>query len=134
MVATIRVGARELKRRVSGLVREAAAGGRVIVTKYGRPYAVLGPADAGDSEASVTSGRMAEWLEERRAFERLRPGLRRRGLRGWVAVHRGRVVASGKDAEALYQRVWKRLDGGTFFLGRLDGSPPVVDVPGFELT
>jgi prevent-host-death family protein len=35
----------ELKRNLSGLLDEAAAGARILITKHRRPVAVLSPAD-----------------------------------------------------------------------------------------
>ncbi|MEL6982783.1 MAG: type II toxin-antitoxin system prevent-host-death family antitoxin [Actinomycetota bacterium] len=42
-----RVGIRQLRNSVSGLVKRAAAGERIVITVDGRPMAQLGPLGAG---------------------------------------------------------------------------------------
>jgi hypothetical protein len=77
--------------------------------------------------------RMQAWQRERRAFERLGHIPRRRLAGRFVAVHRGRIVDADADHERLFQRVWKRLRGATFFIGRVGTASPTVDMPGFIL-
>lgn len=43
-----RVGIRQLRNSVSGLVKRAAAGERIVITVDGRPTAQLGPLGAGE--------------------------------------------------------------------------------------
>ncbi len=131
-MATTPVGVRELKRRVPALVRRASQGERVVITRYGKPCAVLGPIEAERSSAPRT-GRMGAWLTEREAFERALPRLSRKLAGRYVALHRGRVVDSDADPDRLYARVSEKLGGATFFIGRVGGPPPVVDMPGFEV-
>ncbi len=128
------VGVRELKLRATRLVRHAAGGQHVMITRYGKPCAMLGPpGDDHDAEQPPAGRRMSEWLREQRAFQRLLPRLERRRGDRWVAVHRGRVVGSSGDHDALFERIWKRLHGRTFFMGRVGGPAPIVDMPGFDL-
>jgi prevent-host-death family protein len=134
IMATMEVGVRDLKAHAPRLVERAARGERIVITRYGRPQAQLGPVEAGESaRASAPSPRGAEWEAERAAFARLRSGLERRHRGRWIAVHGGRVVAADSDHDRLFERVWKRLRGRTFFIGRVGGPPPVVEMPGFEL-
>jgi prevent-host-death family protein len=134
MMATTTVGVRQLKLEATQLVRRASGGQRVVITRYGKPCAVLGPAGAEDDETAAPRGsRMAEWLREKAAFERMLPRLLRRHGARWVAVRAGRVIGAGADPDALYERVWRRLGGRTFFIGRVGDAPPVIDMPGFEL-
>jgi hypothetical protein len=74
---------------------------------------------------------MKEWLVERQAFDRLVPRLARRYAGRYVAIHRGRVVGSDADHEALFQRLWKELKGQTFYVGKIGGDTDLVQVPGF---
>jgi hypothetical protein len=45
----------------------------------------------------------------------------------------GRVVDSDADHQRLFERVWKRLHGGTFFIGRVGAAAPTVEMPGFVI-
>ena len=74
----------------------------------------------------------AAWSDERRAFERLEPELTRKHRGRFVAVAGGKVVGVDDDHQALYERVWAKLRGKTFFIGRV-GAPPVVEMTGFEV-
>jgi hypothetical protein len=76
---------------------------------------------------------MAAWQSERRAFGRLLPRLERRYRDRYVAVHGGRVVGADADPDALFERIWRKLHGRTFFIGRVGGPPPIMDMPGFEV-
>jgi len=130
-MATTSVGIRELKDRAPQLVQRAARGERIVITRYGKPHAVLGPA----AEAHETGhrARMQAWQRERRAFERLGRVQQRRFAGRFVAVHRGRIVDSDVDHQRLFERVWKRLRGATFFVGRVGAASPTVEMPGFAL-
>ena len=132
IMATSPVGVRDLKRQVASLVRQASRGERVVITRYGKPCALLGPIEP-DRGSVPRTGRMAAWQVEREAFERLLPRLARKYAGRHVAVHRGRVVDSDQDSERLYERVSSKLAGATFFIGRVGGPPPVLDMPGFEI-
>jgi hypothetical protein len=59
------------------------------------------------------------------------PRLRRHYAGRYVAVRNGRVVDADGNHDALFERVWKKLRGKTFFVGLVGESVPVVDVPGF---
>lgn len=133
MATTIDV--RELKDDAPRLVQRAARGERIVITRYGKPQAVLGPVTmaAAASESRHTT-RMTAWDRERRAFERLQPRLRRPFAARHVAIHGGRVVDADADHEALFERVWRKLRGGTFFIGLVGGKPSTVEVPGVEVT
>jgi prevent-host-death family protein len=134
IMATTTVGVRELKNDAPRLVQRAARGERILITRYGRPHAVLGPVV--DSPGRAQDGhraRMAAWQGERRAFERLIPRLRGRFEGRHVAIHGGRVVGSDTDHNRLFERIWKKLKGRTFFIGRVGGETPTVEIPGFEV-
>jgi prevent-host-death family protein len=136
MMATIMatsLGVRDLKLHAPRLVERAAQGERIIITRYGKPRAVLAPISGAEAAGDDGSPRLEQWRTEQAAFDRLTPVLVRRYRGRFVAVMRGRVVDSALDHEALFQRVWARFSGRTFFIGRVGGPPPVVDMPGFEV-
>jgi prevent-host-death family protein len=126
------VGVRDLKQNAPALVRRAAAGERITITRYGRPLALIVPPDT-DEPAAAASGPSKLWESERRAFERLLPKLAKKEAGKFVAVHEGRVVGVSVDADQLYERVWKKLGGAVFFIGRVGAEPEIVDMPGAEL-
>ena len=128
-MATTSVGIRELKNNAAQLVRRAARGERIVVTRYGKPRAVLGPI----VEPHRRHPCIQAWQRERRAFERLTRMERRRLAGRFVAVHWGRIVDAGADHERLFERVRKRLPGATFFIGRVGTPSPTVDMPGFAV-
>jgi prevent-host-death family protein len=133
-MATKAVGVRELKLHAPKLVDRARNGERIIITRYGKPHAQLGPVEqaAPDSQAAKHA-RMAAWQAEQGAFERLLPRLERSHRGRYVAVHGGRVVGADADQDALFERLWRKLGGRTFFIGRVGGPPPVVEMPGFDV-
>jgi prevent-host-death family protein len=133
IMTTTRTGVRELKRDAPRLVERAARGERIVITRYGRPRAQLGPLEDPDAAAAETT-RTAAWHAERRAFDRLAPNLERRYRGRWVAILGGRVAASDADHQRLYERMWRRHRGRAFFIVRVGAPPPVVDMPGFEVT
>jgi antitoxin (DNA-binding transcriptional repressor) of toxin-antitoxin stability system len=133
-MATTAVGVRELKLHAPTLVQRAGRGERILITRYGKPHAQLVPLDEGDPhDHPGEHARMTAWKAERRAFERLLPDLERHYRGQYVAVQRGRVVGSDADPDALFERFWRKLGGRTFFIGRVGGPPPIVDMPGFEV-
>ena len=131
IMAIIHVGIRELKNHAPQLVRRAARGDRIVITRYGKPRALLGPIV--EAQEPGHRARMQAWQRERRAFERLAPVHRRRFGGRFVAMHRGRIVDTDADHDRLFERVWKRLRGATFFIGRVGTPSPAVDMPGFAL-
>jgi len=76
---------------------------------------------------------MRAWKREQAAFARLEPRLRRTHRNRWVGVCGGRLVAVGKDPEALSRRLFRRFPGKAFFVGRVSAPPQLLDLPGFEL-
>jgi antitoxin (DNA-binding transcriptional repressor) of toxin-antitoxin stability system len=134
IVATKIVGVRELKLNAPALVKRAAGGERILITRYGKARAQLGPVEAEPNESSARqTARMIDWQAERRAFQQLLPALEKRYRNRYVALHRGKVVGSGTDPDALFERTWRKLRGKTFFIGRVGAAPPIVDMPGFEI-
>jgi prevent-host-death family protein len=128
------IGVRDLKNEAPRLVQRAARGEHIVITRYGKPQAILGPVAAAEPPEKVRhAARMADWEREREAFERLSPRMRRRHTGRFVAVHRGRVIATDADHDRLFHRVWKRLRGKTFFIGLAGAEPPIVEVSGFEI-
>jgi antitoxin (DNA-binding transcriptional repressor) of toxin-antitoxin stability system len=130
MVDTKFVGVRELKQTAPALVRRAARGERIVITRYGRPAALLSevtpPIDS-------TGARRQTWEKERLAFDSL-PRRATKRLRGrYVAVSQGNLIDSDLDHERLYERVSRKLRGRVFFIGRVGPSIPVIDMPGFEI-
>src|SRR5262245_35694877 len=108
------IGVRDLKSNAPRLVQRAARGERILITRYGKPRAMLGPVvDTTAPPSGRHAARMAAWQREHRAFERLVPRLRRRYSGRHVAIYRGRVIGSGADHNALFERLWKRLRGDT---------------------
>ncbi|MCI0344387.1 MAG: hypothetical protein L0221_02940, partial [Chloroflexi bacterium] len=67
------------------------------------------------------------------AFERLPVSVRRRYRGRWLAIRGGRVVGTDTDHDRLFERMWKRTRGGTFFIGRIAAEPATIDMPGFVL-
>ena len=57
------VGVRELKNRLSALLRRAAEGERITITDRGRPLAILGPAEPKEDDVVATMVRegLASW-------------------------------------------------------------------------
>jgi prevent-host-death family protein len=131
-MATKTVGVRELKENAPRLVQRAARGERIVITRHGKSVAVLSPVTPDDRVAAHPS--LSSWLLERAAFERLLPQLERKYDGRYVAVASGKVVDSDPDHDALYHRVSSRLHGHSFFVGRVGAAPPVVDMPGFEIS
>ncbi len=115
-------------------MRRAAAGERIVVTRYGRPHALLGPvAESGTQPRGRHRARLETWAKEREAFDRLPVAVRRRYHGRWVAIRGGRVLAADADHDRLFERAWKRTRGGTFFIGRVGAGPATIDMPGFVL-
>ena len=133
MVATSAVGVRALKNDASSLVRRASAGERIVILRYGRPQAVLGPADPTGDSSEKAPQHVEKWEAERLAFERLLPRLQRRFEGQFVAVAGGKVVDRDADHERLFRRVVRRRMLGTFFIGRVAVAQPIVDMPGFDI-
>jgi len=132
MVTTI--GVRDLKNDAPRLVQRAARGERIVITRYGKPRALLGPVTAvAPPGEGRHAARMAAWECERRAFERLMPRLRRRHAGRHVAIRRGRVIGVDADHEALFQRLWDKLRGQVFFIGLVADEASTIEVPGFEI-
>jgi prevent-host-death family protein len=131
MVDTKFIGVRELKQTAPALVRRAARGERIVITRYGRPAAML--TEIGPSNPGTYGARRLEWEKERAAFDRLVTRLSKR-LRGkYVAVSGAKVVGKDTDHDRLYERMLKKVAGRVFFIGRVGGAQPVVDMPGFEI-
>lgn len=63
-----RVGAYEAKTRLSELLERASRGDRIVITKHGKPVAVLGPASAQTPPAEVVAQ-----IKEFRRGHRLKP-------------------------------------------------------------
>lgn len=124
MVSTI-IGVRELKQHAPSLVRRAARGEQITITRYGRPLAVLGPAEP--------SPRIAAWERERAAFERLAVKAPARYRGRYLAIAGGRVVDTDQSHERLYQRVERKLGDRPFFIGCVRREEPVIQMPGFSL-
>jgi antitoxin (DNA-binding transcriptional repressor) of toxin-antitoxin stability system len=112
-------------------VRRAADGERIVITRYGRPAALL--TELEPSYPNAPGPQRLEWEREREAFMRL-TSRRSKRLRGkYVAVSGGKVVGTDVDHERLYHRVFRKMGGHVFFIGRVGAPMPVVEMPGFEL-
>jgi len=128
------VGVRELKLHAPALIGRAARGERIVISRHGRPQAQLGPIEAAPAEiAQVHGPRMTEWAREKRCFEDLLPTLEAKYKGRYVAIHGKRVAGSDTNPDRLFERLWKKLGGQTFFIGHVGAPPPVVDMPGFEV-
>lgn len=130
-IVTTLVGIRELKRDAAKLVRRAASGECVVVTRYGKPTAQLVPVTGGAGREPTP--RMQAWERERAAFARIERRLRRSHHGRWVGIRAGRVVAVSDDSETLSRRLFRRFRGEAFFVGRVGTPPQLLDFPGFEL-
>jgi antitoxin (DNA-binding transcriptional repressor) of toxin-antitoxin stability system len=127
------VGVRELKLYAPRLVGRAAGGERIVISRYGKPRAVLGPFEEIPRTEEEQGPRMEEWIEDKRNFDRLLPALEKKHRGRYVALRGGRVVGFDADPERLFARVWDKLGGLTFFVGRVGGPPALVEMPGFEV-
>lgn len=124
------VGIRELKEDAPELVRRAARGERFVITRYGKPAAVLIPYD---QSAEAASPALLAWQKEKAAFEALSARTLERFRGRYVAVHRGKLIDSDLDVDRLSERVWKKLRGGVFYVARVGEPPETVEITGFEL-
>jgi len=131
IMVTTNIGIRELKRDTPRLVRRASNGQRFVITRYGRPLAVLGP--TGQQSTSSGARRLMDWQEERGAFERILPRLLRRYRGRYVAIWNGRVVDADPDHEVLFERVWRRFRDRTFFIGRVGPERSPIELPSFTV-
>ena len=129
IMATTSVGIRDLKNRAPQLVQRAARGERIVITRYGKPHAVLGPVV--ETNEAGHRARMQAWQRERRAFERLSRAAQQGFAGRYVAVCGGRIVDSDGNHQRLFERVWKRRRRMIFFIGRVGAASPTVDMPGF---
>lgn len=128
---TTSVGVRELKLHASRLVRRAAAGERIIVSRRGVAAAVLAPLD--DVEGKAVHPSLAAWNRERRAFEQLAPARAKEYEGRYVVICGGVIIDSDNDYDKLRRRTLRKLRTRPFLIGRVAALLPVVDMPGFEL-
>ena len=70
---------------------------------------------------------------EELAFRRQRPQLMRRYAGQYVAFYRGRLIDRDKDDEALAARLFKKLGDAAFYIGHLEETPSIFEVPSPEL-
>jgi len=131
-MTTKAVGIRELKEQAPKLVQRAEKGERTVITRHGRPVAVLAPVTEAES-GHAERPRVREWKREREQFERLLPELGRRYAGRFVALLAGKVIDSDPDAAKLFQRVARASAGRVFFIGSVGTSPSFVELPGFTL-
>jgi prevent-host-death family protein len=131
MVATKFVDVRELKQTAPDLVRRASRGERIVITRYGRPAALL--TELGASYSPTAGPNRLNWESEREVFGRLAPALTKRMRGKYVAVCGGKVVGSDADHERLYRRALKKNGGRVFLIGRVGAPTRVVEMAGFEI-
>ena len=70
---------------------------------------------------------------ERRAFQRQRPQLMRRYAGQYVAIYGGRIAGHDKNDETLAARMFARFGDAPFYIGRVEDTPSVYEVPSPEL-
>jgi len=70
---------------------------------------------------------------EELAFRRQRPQLMKRYAGQYVAFYRGRLIDRDKDDEALAARLIQKLGDAAFYIGRLEETPSISEVPSPEL-
>jgi hypothetical protein len=77
------------------------------------------------SPPDLASNRIVEdaWQRERRAFVGLLPTLLASHRGQFVAVHDGKVVASGADQVAVAREAYDRVGYVTVYLGHVDDLP-----------
>jgi len=131
-MATKAVGIRELKEQAPKLVQRAEKGERTLITRHGRPVAVLAPATEAES-IDAKRPRVRAWQREREQFERLLPDLEQRYAGRFVALLGGKVIDSDLDATKLFQRVARASAGRVFFIGSVGVADGFVEMPGFSL-
>lgn len=114
MATESQVSVRELKNQTSSILRQVEAGQRVIVTKRGRPVAVIEP-----SNQTAAPGSDSIYLMLRRHIEARNPGLRRRQV---TTVQREFERISRKVARTVRCKDWREMDrvakGDRFGLSR----------------
>lgn len=132
IMTTKAVGIRELKEQAPKLVQRAENGERTVITRHGRPVAVLAPVTEAES-IHAERPRARAWQLEREQFERLLPELERRYRGRFVALLGGKVVDTDLDATKLFRRVARASAGRVFFIGGVGMTDNFVDMPGFSL-
>lgn len=81
-------------------------------------------------EVNSSLSKPGKWEDEFRAFLRLRPALLRTHRTKFVAIHQGKVVASGRDKVALGQRIYAKFGYVPIYVGRVSAEPHrVVRMP-----
>jgi hypothetical protein len=81
----------------------------------------------------ISEGTESPLGAEELAFRRQRPQLMKRYAGQYVAFHRGRLIDRDKDDEALAARLFKKLGDAAFYIGRLEETPTICEVPSPEL-
>lgn len=71
----------------------------------------------------------AAFLRERRAFERLKPGLLQEHRGEYVAVHGGEVLAVGHDSTDVAREAYGKVGYVPLYIGLVDEGLPVVHIP-----
>ena len=125
------VGIREFKLHAPKLIERAFRGERIVITRYGRPRALLQAFT--EETGPAVAPRMAEWEREKRAFERLLPVLKKTHTGRYVAILGGKVVDADIDPSALWKRVWRQKKGGTFFIGAVGVVERIHEIPHLEI-
>jgi hypothetical protein len=64
------------------------------------------------------------WERERRAFWNLLPELRRTHDGQYVAIHDGKVVASGSERQPVAREAYSRMGYVPLYLGHVTDEPP----------
>jgi prevent-host-death family protein len=74
-----RVGVRELKAKLSAVLREVQSGQAILITEHGRPVGRIVPAEIPIEETLVEGARRGLWAWSGRKWQPPEPKLRSRG-------------------------------------------------------
>ena len=71
--------------------------------------------------------------KDRRTFQRLLPKLLRQYRGRYVAVYNGRIVDQDKSDESLVARMFQKFGDADFYIGHVEKTPIVYELPSPEL-
>ncbi|MCU1353942.1 MAG: hypothetical protein JWM05_3151 [Acidimicrobiales bacterium] len=90
-----RLGIREVRSRVTSLVRRAGAGERIVITIGGRPVAQLGPLEPADRDVTIEDLAARGLIEPAHRGDRPPPDLQ---VDSWTGTRLDRVLREVRGA------------------------------------
>ena len=88
---------------------------------------------ATNTDQKPEQGLEAKLEAEHKAFEEQRAQLKNHYAGKYVAVLNAIVVDDDKDDESLAERMFKRFGDAPFYIGHVNDSPSVYELPSPEL-